>query len=205
MLKTMKVDEFVNKTASKEPVPGGGSVAALAGSLAGALIEMVANLTVDKKGYEDVNDEMKEIISKISKLKDTLVDFIDKDANAFDDVMKGFKMPKETEEEKKIRSEFIQNGYKKAANVPLEVAKTSLKVLLFTKDIVNKGNKNAVTDGLVAAMMARTAVLGALYNVKINLSSIKDEAFVLELKDEINNIENKAISFEQEVLNLVDM
>ena len=110
------------------------------------------------------------------------------------------KLPKETDEEKAARREAMQNGLKEAAKVPLAVAETAAKIFPIAKAVVAKGNTNAVTDGLVASMMARTAVLGALLNVKINLGSIKDEAFVAELAAKVKELEEQAVACEKEIL-----
>lgn len=200
MLVNLNVREFVNETASNSPVPGGGSVAALAGALGVALATMVANLTVGKEKYAAVDAEMQEIIKKGDEIKEKLVELVDKDATSFDGVMKAFKLPKETDEDKAARSAKIQSEYKYAASVPLETAELSLAIMDLAEVVVEKGNPNAVTDGAVAAMMSRTAVLSALLNVKINLGSIKDEAFVTELTEKVAALETKAVEREVEVL-----
>ena len=200
MLIEKTVRGFVEETASSSPVPGGGSVAALSGSIAAALSEMVANLTVGKKGYEEVQDEMKEIIEKAKVLREKLLEDIDRDCKAFDKVMDAFKMPKETDEEKETRKNAIQSALKEAALVPLEAAKDAFKVFELADVVVVKGNKNAVTDGAVSCMMARTAVLSALLNVKINLASIKDEEFVNRVSNEVAQLESKVNEVEREIL-----
>lgn len=205
MLVNKNIIDFVATTASNEPVPGGGSIAALSGALAAALAEMVANLTIGKKKYVEVQEEMKKIASTLETSRNELVDFIDKDAASFDEVMKAFKLPKETDEEKAKRKEAIQEGTKYAAEVPLQVARASFEIMAFSKIVVEKGNKNAVTDGAVSAMLARTAVLSALMNVKINLTSISDEKFVEKMTKEVNELEQKAIKLEIEILNLVKL
>ena len=205
MLKDLGLQAFINQLESSEPVPGGGSVAALSSALSSALAAMVANLTVGKKNYEDVSDEMSAIASKMSVHKQTFVDLIDKDANSFDSVMKAFKLPKETDEEKSHRNTLIQDGMKYAASVPLEVAEKSADLFDDLAKLVKSGNKNAQTDALVAAMMARTAILSALYNVKINLGSIKDEAYVAQMKEKVAALEQLAIDREKEILSLSDL
>jgi len=203
MLINKNITDFVATTASNEPVPGGGSIAALSGALAAALAEMVANLTIGKKKYVEVNDEMVEIAKVLEGKRSQLIDLIDRDANSFDDVMKAFKLPKETDEEKAARTAAIQEGTKYAASVPLETAKVAYSIMESSMTVVVKGNKNAVTDGAVSAMMARTAVLSALMNVKINLGSIKDAAFVEQMTQEVNALEEKAIKTEAEILKAV--
>lgn len=205
MLKELGLQAFINQLESSEPVPGGGSVAALSSALSSALSAMVANLTVGKKNYEEVSDKMSEIANRMSGHKQMFVDMIDKDANSFDSVMKAFKLPKETEEEKAHRNQLIQDGMKYAASVPLEVAYNTSLLFDDIAELVKFGNKNAQTDALVAAMMARTAILSALYNVKINLGSIKDEAFVEATTNRVKELEKLAIEREAEILALSDL
>ncbi|MBN2899743.1 MAG: cyclodeaminase/cyclohydrolase family protein [Clostridia bacterium] len=200
MLVNLNVREFVNETASNSPVPGGGSIAALAGALGVALATMVANLTVGKEKYAEVEAEMQEVIKKGDAIKAELLDLIDRDATSFDGVMQAFKMPKETDEEKAARTEKIQSEYKYAASVPMQTAELAMQIMDLAEVVVEKGNPNAVTDGAVAAMMSRTAVLSALLNVKINIGSIKDEAFVAEMKEKIATLEKKSQAREAEVL-----
>ncbi|SHI59114.1 cyclodeaminase/cyclohydrolase family protein [Lutispora thermophila] len=203
MLADKTVKEFLQETASSAPVPGGGSVAALSAGLAAALTAMVANLTIGKKGYEGLEEEMERIAKEAEQYRDKFIEYIDKDSESFNQVMAAFKLPKETEEEKEIRKEMIQRSYKTAALVPLEVARNGLKIMDIIEIVVVKGNKNAVTDGAVAAMMARTATLSALYNVKINLGSIKDTEFVEKVSKEVVEIEEKVVKVEKEILGKV--
>lgn len=199
MLRDLTIPEFLEKTASNTPVPGGGSVAALSAAVAASLAEMVAHLSIGKKGLEAAGDEMKAIISMASAYRETLLHDIDRDSDAFNQVMAAFKLPKNTAEEVKQRHLAIQEGLKTAALVPLRVAKDAFKILEMAGTVVIKGNKNAVTDGVVAAMMARTAVLSALYNVKINLASIKDNAFVNEVSKQVRELETETESKEKEI------
>lgn len=204
-LKNLTVEEFVNVTASDAPAPGGGSVAALAGSLAAALAEMVANLTVGKAKYAEVEPEMKKLAEEGAALRVELLDDIQKDSTSFNLYMDAIGMPKDTDEEKAVRRDAMQNGLKAAAQVPLSVAEAAYKIFPIAEAVVLRGNTNAVTDGLVASMMARTAVIGALFNVKINLGSIKDEAFVTDLAAQVNTLEEKAIAYEQKILKASDL
>jgi len=200
LLANLKITEYLDKAAAGTAVPGGGSVAALNASLAAGLTAMVANLTIGKKGYEAVEEEMKDIAGKTAELREKLTAAIDRDAEAYRDVMAAFKLPKATDQEKELRKLEIQKAFKHAALVPLEVANNAVKVINLAGRAVGSGNKNAVTDGIVAAMNARTAALAALYNVKINLSSIEDDEFVKKLTREINDLEQQAKSKEQEIL-----
>jgi len=200
-MKNKTLEEFSKETASSQPVPGGGSIAAYSGALAAALSEMVANLTVGKKNYKDVEEEMKLIVDKAEMIRTNMLDNIEKDCEAFDKVMVGFKLPKSSEEEKEYRKKTIQKGLITAAEVPLEIAKEAFEIMPLAEIVVEKGNKNAVTDGLVSAMLARTAVLSALLNVKINLNSIKDEDYVDKTRKVVENLEEMAIEKEKEILN----
>ncbi|MGO1580452.1 MAG: cyclodeaminase/cyclohydrolase family protein [Peptoniphilaceae bacterium] len=185
MLKDLSVKDFVAETASDSPAPGGGSVSALAAAQAAALLGMVANLTVKSKKYEEVHEEMKPLISELKAYEEEFVDFIDRDANSFNGVMEAFKMPKETEEEKAARTEKIQAEYKNAANVPLSVGLKAMELLKYAEILVEKGNKNAITDVGVGLLNLKLAVTGAFYNVKINLGSIKDAEYVENLKKQM--------------------
>lgn len=205
MLADMNVKEFLEKTASNSPVPGGGSVAALSAGLAAALTEMVANLTIGKKNYDEVQKDMQEVSKKGSEYRVKFIDGIDKDSDAFNKVMAAFKLPKGTDEEKEARKKAIQSGSKEATLVPLQVAKDAFEIMEMIEEVVIKGNKNAVTDGAVAAMMARTAVLSALYNVKINLGSIKDAEFVEDVTKEMEKLESRVNEIEQNILSKVEL
>ncbi|MDY4784120.1 cyclodeaminase/cyclohydrolase family protein [Pygmaiobacter massiliensis] len=199
-MKNMTIEAFAQLTASNEPVPGGGSISALAGALAAALAEMVAGLTISKKKYAEVEDEMKAVVAPMRKLQEQLLLDIQRDSESFDLYMQALTLPKETEEEKAARTAAMQEGLKAAVKVPLSVANAAYEILPVAELMVNKGNQTAVTDALVATMLARTAALGALFNVKINLQSIKDEAFVAETSKEVEVLERKTVDFEKKIL-----
>lgn len=201
-MKNMMIDEFAQIVASDSPVPGGGSIAALCGALSAALAEMVANLTVGKKKYADSKEEMTDIISKASALRDKLLNYIEEDSLAYNKVMEAYKLPKETEQEKSLRLSEIEEGLKIAASVPLKVAETSFEILPLAEAVVLRGNSNSVTDALVGAMMARTGVLSAVLNIRINLDSIKDSEFVKVLKEKADFLEVETIKFEKKILEL---
>jgi len=173
----MRVDEFVDELSMDSPAPGGGSVAAMCGSLSAALSSMVANLTVGKKGYEEAYDRMKDLAVRAQKLKDELLQAVDQDTKAFNRVMEAFRLPKATDEQVKAREAAIEQANKEATLVPLSVLEKSLELVELAQEAVTYGNKNSVSDAGVAALAARTCGLGAYYNVKINLPNIKDEKF----------------------------
>lgn len=200
MLTDLTLTEFLEKTASNSPVPGGGSIAALSAAIAASLSEMVAHLTIGKKSYEALEEEMQEIAKEAFQYRERLIRCIDKDSNAYNDVMAAFKLPKSTEQERNNREGAIQEALIHAALVPLDVARDALKVIELAGKAVKQGNKNAVTDAAVAVMMARTAALSALYNVKINLASIKDTNFVEEIREEIKHMESEIVNREREIL-----
>ncbi len=177
MLKDNNIEEFLEDLSSSSPSPGGGAVAALLAGLSTSLASMMANLTIDKKGYENVWKSSKELAERMDKRKDDFLLLMDKDANSFDSVIEAFKLPKDTEKEKEIRSIEIQKGYAEAIKVPLEIAEKSLELFEDINYIVDKGNKNLITDGIAAAMAASTAVNMALLNVKVNLKSIKGKKY----------------------------
>ncbi len=205
MLTNQKITDFLQKTASGTPVPGGGSISALSAALGASLTEMVANLTIAKKGYEAVENQMKEVAQTVQNLRKKLVTEVDKDSNAYQDVLAAFKLPKTTEDEKEQRTRAIQNAMKNAARVPLGVAYDALQVMDLAEKVIRNGNRNAVSDGAVGTMMARTAVLGALFNVKINLASVKDRAFVEEMMGEVNKLESRVHEREAEILSYVEI
>jgi len=200
----MNINEFLDELASNSPAPGGGSVAALSGALGTALSSMVCNLTIGKEKYEDVQDEIKDTLEKSEQVKKQLTELIDKDTEAFNDVMKAFKMPKETEEQKEKRKQAIQKGYKTAAKVPLETAKACEKILDIAMVIAEKGNKNSITDAAVSALMAQAGVKSAILNVKINLGSIKDDEFVERISFEIDELQKNADDKTNEIMKIVE-
>ena len=135
-------------------------------------------------------------------LRAQLLADIRRDSESFNLYMQALSLPKGTEEEQKARKSAMQNGLKEAVKVPLSVAKAAAQILPAAKLMIEKGNKTAETDALVAAMMARTGVLGALFNVKINLASIEDETFTEEIKAQVSRLEQEAVKMEQEILEL---
>ncbi|MEA2022306.1 MAG: cyclodeaminase/cyclohydrolase family protein, partial [Candidatus Caldatribacteriota bacterium] len=168
MLIEKKVNNFLNELASSSPTPGGGSVAALAGALGAALLSMVGNLTLGKKKYQIVEEDFKKMVSSSEKLRIELSRLIDEDIKVFNEFMAIYKMPKVTENEKKVRSEKIQEALVLAAEVPLKVGFKCLEILTLSEEVAGKGNINVISDAGVAALMAEAALDSALLNVKIN-------------------------------------
>jgi len=205
LLADHKITEYLDKAAAGTAVPGGGSVAALNAALAASLTEMVANLTVGKKGYEAVEEEMKALAGRASQLRSRLTAAIDQDADAYTEVMAAYKLPKATAEEVAVREQKIQDAIKHAALIPLEVARDALAVIDLAGRAILKGNQNAASDGAVAAMNARTAALAAIYNVKINLSTIRDDSFVEKLTQEVKDLQDQVVAKENEALSYVEI
>ena len=199
----MTVAGLIDELASDSPAPGGGSVSALNGAIAAALTSMVGNLTIGKKKYADVEEEMGEIVSRVSEIQKELLEAVDKDSDAFNVVFAAFKWPKETEEEKEARSAEIQRGTKIAADVPMRVAEKAAELMPLIEKVIMKGNQNSITDACCAMMACRYAVIGALLNVRINLGSIKDETFVKEHADRAAELEKKVNETEQKILSHV--
>lgn len=165
---------------------------------------MVANLTIGKKGYEPHEELMRHISEVALRQKELFVADIDRDSEAYDGVFACFKMPKATDEEKAARSAAIQEATKHAALVPMQVARNAYELMTILMDVARLGNRNAVTDACVAMMSARSAVLGALMNVRINLGSLKDKEFVDRLQREADELERLACAREKELLDEIN-
>ncbi|MFR6435843.1 cyclodeaminase/cyclohydrolase family protein [Porphyromonas sp.] len=199
-LTDLTVKGLLDVTAGKDPVPGGGSISALSGSIAAALTEMVAGLTIGRKKYAEVEEQMKQLVERVHEIRQQLILDVDRDSEAYNVVFEAFQMPKETDEQKAARSAQIQEATKIAANVPMEVARRVYSLLSDIEEVVSNGNQNAVTDGCVAMMSARNAIIGALFNVRINLTSIKDEQFVADMTAEADRLEREVIEREAKVI-----
>ena len=191
---------FLDKLCSKSPEPGGGSASALVAATSAGLCGMLAALTVNKKGYEGSWDEMKKIYEKANRLKDEMLDLLQKDTEAFDDAAKAFKMPKETEEQKKIRAEAIEKGLKKATEVPLAIMEKSLEIARLAISTLKKGNEMAITDGAISALFADSAAMGAMFNVRINFKWMKDKDYVLKTEKRLNDILDETRKIKEEAL-----
>ncbi|MBN1155102.1 glutamate formimidoyltransferase [candidate division KSB1 bacterium] len=199
----MDLRDFANELSGDSPAPGGGSVSALAGALCSALASMVANLTVNKTGYEQQRDSMIDVAIRAQRLKDELLKSIDSDTDAFNRLMNAFRLPKKSEQEIEHRNEAIEEATKQAILVPLDVMKSSLDALELVKKIAEFGNKNAVSDAGVAALMGLSSVRGAGLNVEINLPPVKDESFKERVTDEMNSLIQQALALHDEILDTV--
>ncbi len=195
---------FADITASESPAPGGGSVSAYLGVLGVSLATMVANLSSHKKDWDERWKEFGDQAEQGQQLKDKLLKLVDADTESFNAIMNAFTLPKSTAEEKEIRSSAIQEATRKAIEIPLEVMKLSLESLSLIKSMANTGNPNSVSDAGVGALCARSAVIGAFLNVKINCTSYEDANFVNQIIGEGQQIEDAAIKLEQEILQVVN-
>ncbi|MCJ7698390.1 MAG: cyclodeaminase/cyclohydrolase family protein [Thermoplasmata archaeon] len=200
----MNIKMFLDELASSSPAPGGGSVAALSGALGAALSSMVCNLTRGKQGYEAAQDEIKEILQRSEELRKHLTELIDKDTEAFNEVMKALTMPKETEDQKEHRRHAMQIAFKHAADVPLETARKCTQILDVARIVAEKGNKNSISDAAVSALMAQTGLQAAMLNVRINLCSIKDAEYVQKVSTELDELLQSAMEKSAEILGIVE-
>ncbi len=200
----VSVKDFVEETASESPAPGGGSIAATMGAMGAALATMVANLSSHKRGWDDRWEEFSDWADKGKAYHDRLLQLIDEDTDAFDALMACFGLPKSTDEEKAARTAAIQEATKHAINIPLEVMQVSHDSMAVIKAMAEIGNPNSVSDAGVGALAARSAVLGAHLNVKINCGSIKDQAFVEVTLAKAQMLADAAVTLEEEILEIVE-
>ena len=204
MLVKKPIESFLDELASNSPAPGGGSAAALTAAIGTALISMVCNLTIGKKKYQDVEKEIKNVLQNSERIRKHFTELIDKDTEAFNKVMDAYSLPKETEPQKSLRSVAIDSSMKEAALVPLEVMKHCVDALALTKIVVEKGNKNSISDSGVSASLLLSAAESAYLNVKINLNSINDMEFVGWKNDEATSILNTCKKYHREIIDIVN-
>ncbi len=200
----MEVDDFVHEVSRDSSTPGGGSIAALAGSIGAALCSMVSNLSTGGRGTADVDPKLMPVAEEAQELKDELLRAVDEDTNAFDKYMEAKRMPKSTEEERKKREKAMQEGLKHAVEVPMDTARTSAKVIDLAEKAAEYGKKDAVSDALVAAQMAYSGVVGGIANVKINLEDIEDEEFMEEMVKECERLKEEYSKKKYEVIEIAE-
>lgn len=203
-LMKLSCEEFLEKLASKEPVPGGGGAAALGGAIGAALASMVANLTLGKEKFLSVESEMLRLAAASEYLRQELLQLAQEDASVFEAFMNCYKMPKATDAEKALRQAKIQEAAKMAAEIPLKIGEKSLAVLLLAAEAAELGNPAVITDAAVAALMARAAVCSAVYNVKINLNLINDRDYCSVVSGRITALEQEALAAEKNILEHTD-
>lgn len=208
MLKNLMIKDFIEELGSSSPAPGGGSVSALSAALASALGSMVLNLTVGKKNYDELSEADKNKIQnslhQTEKGREDFLRLMEEDTDSFMQLMSAFRLPKDTEENKKVRGEKIQQGYKAAIEVPLKVASSAFKIYDYILTACELGNINAVSDAGVAALLIQTAIEGAVLNVKINLSSVKDETYKAEISNQINKLVTEGKQSKDHILSIVE-
>lgn len=188
MIKDKSIQVFLDELAGKSSTPGGGSAAAIIGAMGAALISMVANFTMGKKGYESVDAESREILGKAEDLRSQLTGMIKADVDVFNRVMAAYGMPKDTDEQKAARSSEIQAALKEATDVPLDCARAAAEVIKLSEPIAEKGNKNVISDAGVAVLAGQAALRSAALNVYINIGGIKDENFVSDRQKQLEDI-----------------
>ena len=203
-LVNMPLTDFADETASESPAPGGGSIAAYVGSLGISLATMVANLSSDKKGWDNRWEEFSNWAEKGEQYKNELIKLVDADTKAFNQIMTALGLPKSTDEEKSDRSKAVQEATKFAIEIPFRVMQTAFKSMEVIKAMAEVGNPNSVSDAGVGALCARTAVMGAYMNVRINASGYDDKNFVTDVLTRGREIENNAIALEIEILKIVN-
>jgi formiminotetrahydrofolate cyclodeaminase len=186
--------EFVEKVASEAPAPGGGSVSALAGALAAALCAMVARLTLGKEKYRDTWQEMEQVRDSADALMRRLLELVDEDTAAYNEVLSAFRLPKETPSEKAARQAAIQSATRKATAVPMETLRNVAGLLAPAEAAVEKGNPQCLSDAGVAAHLVRAAASGAAYNVRINLSGLDDPGLSTQMKLETTELLSRVMS-----------
>ncbi|WP_047384700.1 MULTISPECIES: cyclodeaminase/cyclohydrolase family protein [unclassified Cetobacterium] len=204
----LSVEDFLNIVDSKSPAPGGGSVSALVSTLGCTLGRMVAHLTFDKKKYKELPLDEQENFTKsfeeLEKYRYLLEELIDKDTEAYNLVMAAYKLPKETEEEKLLRKETIEKNLKLAIDTPMSICQISEKALILLKSILKNGNKNAITDLGVAAILLYSGIEGGVLNVKVNLGGLSDEIFKKETLEELDRVIKKSRIERDEIMEVVN-
>ncbi len=191
---------FLDKLASKSPEPGGGSVAALTGSLGAALVSMVSNLTLGKEKYKDVQPQVEALLKESEKLRSEMQDLIQKDTEVYGGLSGVYKMPKNTDAEKAARTAAMQVALKKACQVPFEIGLKSLEVAQLAQRAAELGNVAAVSDAGVAVLLAQACAQSAALNVKINVNSIKDAAYNKETWSKMETVLKQVAALEKTVM-----
>jgi glutamate formiminotransferase/formiminotetrahydrofolate cyclodeaminase len=200
----MSLTDFADETSRESPAPGGGSISAYVAALGISLGTMVANLSSHKKGWDDRWEEFSNWAEKGQQYKDELMRLVDADTKAFNQIMAAMGLPKGTGEEKAARAKAIQEATKLAIEIPFQVMQASYNSMEVIKAMVELGNPNSVTDAGVGALCARSAVIGAFMNVRINAAGYDDKTFTADMIAKGKEIENKAIALEEEIIRIVN-
>lgn len=187
-----QIGSWLQELGSASPTPGGGAAAGVAAATGAALIAMVGHLTIGKKGFEDLDARMRSVVETADAEREAFLTLAEEDARAFESVMASFKLPKETDEEKKSRTLEIQKAYEAAASVPLELSKRAVQLMELAEDATAMGNPHAASDGYSAGTLLFAAALAAMANVRINAAGLKDEAKGQGLVDECDALRERA-------------
>lgn len=198
--KDMSIEAFAHGIAGEDTIAGGGSVSALAGAFGAALICMVSRKTIQNKKYAEVCDYFQQLLHDVQKPLDTFLNGIQEDINAFTIFEQALALPKETQKEKAARKVAMQDGMKAAAMAPMAMAELGAKMMPVCWDIVAKGNKNAASDALAGVLMMRAAVLGSVYNVRINLKTVTDEEYCEKMLKKAAELEKTALDYEAKIM-----
>jgi len=200
----MTLTNFANETASESPAPGGGSIAAYCGAMGISLGTMVANLSAHKRGWDERWEEFSDWAEKGMAYQNTLLDLVDEDTNAFNKIMDAFRLPKDNQSDKAIRQEAIQVATQYAILTPFKVMETAFASMEVMKAMAEFGNPNSVTDAGVGALCARTAVIGAFLNVKINCGDCEDKTFVSDILERGQQLVYDACALEDEIIKITN-
>lgn len=203
MMYKEQLKKYLDDLAANLPAPGGGSAAALTAATGVALISMVANFTIGKEKYKAVEGQIKRILSSSEELREKLTTLVDEDVAAYKKLSQGFNLPKDSPEDKRKRAQTVQQGLKEALATPLEVCKCCHQAIKLCPAIAEKGNLNLISDVGVAAALLTSAFQSALLNVEINLKSIKDEQFMLGIREIVEPMEKEAEAINQQVKSAV--
>jgi len=199
-----KLDDFADETAGESMAPGGGSISAYVGALGVSLGTMVANLSAHKAGWDDKWESFSDWAVKGQAYKERLLFLVDEDTNAFNKIIDGFRMPKDSDEEKEARKQAIEEATKYATEIPFQVMETSFNSMEVMQAMIKDGLQNSLSDGGVGVLCARTAVLGAYFNVKINAKDIKDRVFAEDILNRAENIYQQTLKIEEETIEYID-
>jgi len=200
----MTCNEFVDKLASKDAVPGGGGAAALVGAMGTALNSMVCNLTTGKKKYAEFEEDIQRILKKAQDLQRDLMKMIDEDAENFLPLSKAYGMPKDTEEERRLKEETLEKALKQACQVPVNIVKTCFEAIKLHEELVEKCSRLAISDVGVGVQCLRAAIISGWLNIIININSIKDEAYVNQVRKETEALVKEGVILADKVYEKVE-
>lgn len=188
MMTQNSVEKFLDDLASGNPTPGGGSAAAIMGAMGAALVSMVCNVTIGKKGYENVEAEMRSVLSESERVRRRLTAMVAEDIAAFDSILAAYKLPKSTEEDKAARAAAIQAGLRRATEVPLDCARVCAEVIALSRRASEQGYLNVISDGGVGVLAGYTGLRSAALNVYINAPALKDRVFAEQATAELEKL-----------------